>query len=272
VVVYKPVSQCIEFLKEILNSLRSHGVYVEVCTVDDITNLIREHSSLRSDIDVVFSIGGDGTFIKAAKLSLLYNNTPVLPYPCGRRNFFYEESLKTLLNKLVEEFIGGNYFIELYSTYNVCTQTTCEIFINETAIVNSNLGKVARYNVIVKSPLVESAFTLEGDGILLSTAAGSSGYSLSARGPLISPFTDLLLVTPLNTLQLGFPPLVLPRLSVIEITALNTSIVYIDGDFAGTLEKNMSIKVTAGSKYVKVVRFSHSRDLVRSVLARRTPF
>lgn len=270
IVIYKPAPRCIEFLKDLVNSLRSREIYVEVYTVDDTDNLIKKRSSLLNDVDVIFSIGGDGTFLKAAKLSLLYNNIPVLPYPCGRRNFYYEESLKTPLGELVEEFMNGNYSIEFCSTYDVCTHTTCEVFINEAAIVNSNLGKVAKYEVKVKSPLVESAFILEGDGILLSTATGSSGYSLSARGPLISPFTDLLIITPLNTLQLGFPSIVLPRISVIEITALNTSILYIDGDRAEILEKNTSIKAIAGSKYVKVVRFSHSRDLVRSVLARRT--
>jgi NAD+ kinase len=272
IVIYKPVPRCIELLKDLVNSLRKHEIYVEVYTVDDIINLIKKHNSIRDDVDVVFSIGGDGTFLKAAKLSLLYNNIPVLPYPCGRRNFFYEEFLKTSLSELVESFMSGNYSIELCPVYNACTHTTCEVFINEAAIVNSNLGKVAKYGVKVKSPLVESDFILEGDGILLSTAAGSSGYNLSARGPLISPFTDLLIITPLNTLQLGFPSIVLPRISVIEITILNTSILYVDGDHAGILEKNSSVKVTPGSKYVKIIRFSHSRDLVKTILARRAFF
>jgi NAD+ kinase len=267
-VIYKPTQQCISFLGELANTLKNQGIEFEVYTVDDVTCLEGKTRVLKEPVDVVFSIGGDGTFLRAARLSLLYTNTLVFPYPCGRRNALYE-SPERPLSELIREFLRGDYYIELYPVLTIHTGTKRDLFVNEVTIVSSNLGKVSKYNVSVKTPHLSTAFTLEGDGLIISTPVGSSGYSLSARGPLISPLLESVTITPLNPLQIGLPPLVISELSVVNITVLNSSIVYIDGDYAGNLEKNSSIEITPGSKYVKVVRFSPFRDLVRIVLAQR---
>jgi NAD+ kinase len=267
-VVYKPTQQCIDALRELVNTLRNRGVEIEVYTVDDVISLSEKTRILKKPIDAIFSIGGDGTFLKAARLSLLYSNTLILPYPCGRRNALYEFPGKPLC-ELIDKFLSGDYFVELYPALTICTSAKCDLFVNEAAIVSSNLGKVSRYEVSVKTPVLNSTFTLEGDGLIISTPMGSSGYSLSARGPLIGPLLESITVTPLNPLQLGFPPIVLSEVSVVNVTVLNPSIIYIDGDYAGSLEKNSRIEVTAGYKYVKVARFSLFRDLVRAILAQR---
>lgn len=267
--IYKPTQQCIEILRELVNSAKTRGVHVEVYTVDDILCIAEKAHLLNKHIDIIFSIGGDGTFLRASRLSLLYDNTPVFPYPCGRRNVFYE-FVQAPIDELVEKVLSGNYFIELYPIFSVQADNKSDFFINEVAVVSTNLGKIARYSVKIKSPLLNTAFTLEGDGLLISTSAGSSGYNLSARGPLISTFLDSVIITPLNPLQLGFPPLVLSRTSTVEITILNPSTVYIDGDYLGSFGKNTVVNVVASSRYVKVIRFSLSKDLVRTVLASRT--
>lgn len=267
--IYKPTQQCIEILRELVNSAKTHGVHVEVYTVDDASSFAEKARLLNEPVDIIFSIGGDGTFLRASRFSLLYDNTLVFPYPCGRRNVFYE-FVQAPIGELVERVLNGDYFIELYPAFSVRAGTKSELFINEITVVNNNLGKVAKYSVKIKSPLLNTAFTLEGDGLLVSTSAGSSGYNLSARGPLASTFLDSIVITPLNPLQLGFPPLVLPRTSVVEITILNPSTVYIDGDYFGSFGKNIVISVIASSRYVKVIRFSPSKDLVRAVLASRT--
>ena len=267
--IYKPTQQCIEILRELVNSAKTHGVHVEVYTVDDASSFAEKARLLNEPVDIIFSIGGDGTFLRASRFSLLYDNTLVFPYPCGRRNVFYE-FVQAPIGELVERVLNGDYFIELYPAFSVRAGTKSQLFINEITVVNNNLGKVAKYSVKIKSPLLNTAFTLEGDGLLVSTSAGSSGYNLSARGPLASTFLDSIVITPLNPLQLGFPPLVLPRTSVVEITILNPSTVYIDGDYFGSFGKNIVISVIASSRYVKVIRFSPSKDLVRAVLASRT--
>lgn len=268
IAVYKPVPKCIGILREVANTARTRDISLEIYTVDDLADPARGGYTRDKCVNVVFSIGGDGTFLRAAKLSLLCNSALVFPYPCGRRNAFYE-LITTPPSDLVDKLLEGDYFIDLYPSLTVCTSNKCELFLNEVAIVNSNLGKAAKYRVQIKSPLINSAFTIEGDGLLISTSPGSSGYNLSARGPLTSPLLDSIIITPLNPLQVGLPPIVLPHVSVIEVAIANSSTIYIDGNFLGVFEKDSVIQVTYSSRYVKVIRFSPSRDLVRAVLASR---
>lgn len=270
VIVYKPVDVCLEKARSISRLLNSQGIETSVITVDDLPHVEKTGTGGNCpEIDLLVSVGGDGTFLRSVRTFISSGGGPlILPWACGRRNAFYEyHSLS--VEKVVEIIMGGNFFVELLPRLSVCYSDKCTYFLNDVVVVSTNLGKVSTYSIEVLSPMVRSGYSFEGDGVVVSTSPGSSGYNLSARGPLLAPLTEAIVVTYLNPLQLGMPALVLSPLAKVKVLARNESYLYVDGDLLAVLKKNDSIVITNGFNYIKVIRLSAFRDVMRVAIEHR---
>ncbi|MEM2025457.1 MAG: diacylglycerol kinase family protein [Desulfurococcaceae archaeon] len=264
IVVYKPINKCFEKARAISSLLSSHGVRAHIITVDDLSHA--EKADLKEEapgLDLLVSVGGDGTFLRSARaFTSPHSNPLILPYPCGRRNAYYEH-LSFNVEEIVNSVMSGKFFVELLPRSRVCYASKCTYFLNEAVVVSTDLGKVSTYRVEVTSPSAKSRYSFEGDGVIVSTSPGSSGYNLSAKGPLMAPLTEAVLITPLNPLQLGVPTAVFPSLASVRVTAKNESYLYVDGDLFAVLKRNSSIDVTSGFNYAKVIRVLPFRDIMR---------
>ncbi|ADV65381.1 NAD(+)/NADH kinase [Desulfurococcus mucosus] len=263
-VVYKPTRECMDIAKKYSDLFKGRGVSVEVSTVDD--------ASTRSvvDKDLVLSVGGDGTILRISLMLQGESTTPlILPHPCGRRNTFYDEDIPSA-SLIVEKVLKGDFMVQLYPRGRVCVRDRCVYFLNEAAVLNMDMGRVIGFTVTVRSAGVYSRYDFEGDGFIVSTAPGSAGYNLSARGPLVAGWGDELVLTHLNPMQLGIPSITLPAyVSVVEAASRGYTVLYVDGEKMRLLDRREPVRITGGVGFLKLVRFSSGRDLIKIVLGKR---
>jgi ATP-NAD kinase. len=115
-VIYKPVNTCLELANIATTTLRSNNIEVNTLTIDDISTSHRISEDKLLNLDLVVSIGGDGTFIRSAKL---FTSTPlILPYPCGRRNSYYERGLPSI-SVILARVLTGDFHVEFIPLYRV---------------------------------------------------------------------------------------------------------------------------------------------------------
>ncbi|MCY0868889.1 MAG: NAD(+)/NADH kinase [Desulfurococcus sp.] len=263
-VVYKPTAECISIARKYSEVLRTHGITTGVSVVDDVD------SSTIAGKDLIVSIGGDGTILRISRCLQKPTDTPlILPHQCGRRNSFYED-VTLEVDSIIERVLKGDFTVQLYPRGKVCVKENCFFFLNEAALINADLGKVAGFTVAISSPGLRSKYDFEGDGLIVSTAPGSAGYNLSARGPLTPAGLEILIVTHLNPIQLGMPSIIVEaNLSVIEVSSRDYSVLYIDGENTTSLGRREPVRVTGSSSYLKIIRFSGVHDTVRRILGKR---
>lgn len=263
-IVYKPVDPCFTIANNASSFLKSQDVEVYAVTIDDLSPQVAERI-LESGFDAMLSIGGDGTFIRVSKL---FSNYLVIPYPCGRRNTFYELGLASI-DQVLNLVLRGQFYIEFIPIHKICQLDRCFEFINDAVLISSDLGKANRYSVKARTHCISNEVLFEGDGLIVSTTYGSSGHNLSAGGPLVAPMINALVITPINPIQLNIPSFVVSTFSSVEISVGNNSVLYIDGDRAGEFGRNTVFTVHHGLRYAKVARFLPLRNTWRNILDRR---
>lgn len=264
-VVYKPTAECAELASAAGRSLKSNGIDVYMLTVDDISAL-KEPLTWVGELDFFVSVGGDGTFMRVSKIAS--PTSLILPYPCGRRNVYYERELPPI-DKAIEIALSGDFFLELLPIYSVYYEHACLRFVNDVVVVSKDLGKVSRYTVTFSSILTNGVMVFEGDGVIISTSGGSGGHNLSAKGPVIASTVETLVITPMNPLQVGLTSIVVPLLAEVSVSAKNKALVYVDGDFFTEIGEGRKISIPGDVSYVKIIRFKPSRNIIRAVLEPR---
>lgn len=151
--------------------------------------------------DFYISVGGDGTFLKAAACSLEYR-VPVMGLNLGTLGLLTEVE-KGNIDRTVERLLTGDYTTEERSVLEVTvkkpdgTGREREVFrdyaINDCVMTQFSLSKVAYIQLFIDRYPVEM---YPCDGMIIATQTGSTAYSLSAGGPIVMPGCDVILVTP----------------------------------------------------------------------------
>lgn len=176
--------------------------------------LFHSHADLHADL--LFSIGGDGTILDAVPL-VLDSGMPVVGINMGRLGFLSSIS-KNGIGKAVESVLSGDYFVErrtlleLVSPANVFGDVRYAL--NELNVIRNPEHSLLAIKVFVDDYYLN---TYWGDGILLATPTGSTAYSLSAGGPIITPNSKNFVITPIATHNLTVRPVVIPDDSTVRI-------------------------------------------------------
>ena len=181
-------------------------------------SLYNNHLDLNSEFDLMISIGGDGTFLRTLGL-VRDKEIPVLGINTGRLGF-----LSTMNHENISEFysdiINSNYEIEERSTVQVKvlnSKILDEIFcvgLNEISIVRKNTTSLINIQTKLDGQFLNSYWS---DGLIVSTPTGSTGYSLSCGGPIVSPNSNSLILTPISPHNLNARPIVISDKTRIEI-------------------------------------------------------
>ena len=180
--------------------------------------LYNNHLDLNSEFDLMISIGGDGTFLRTLGL-VRDKEIPVLGINTGRLGF-----LSTMNHENISEFysdiINSNYEIEERSTVQVKvlnSKILDEIFcvgLNEISILRKNTTSLINIQTKLDGQFLNSYWS---DGLIVSTPTGSTGYSLSCGGPIVSPNSNSLILTPISPHNLNARPIVISDKTRIEI-------------------------------------------------------
>ncbi len=170
---------------------------------------------LRENPDFVFTLGGDGTILRAITL-IRDSGIPILGFNLGRLGFLAiaeKENITSDLDKLVQ----GRFSIQERSMLKL--EINDDIF-GETpfALNDITFHKYATSSVVVIHTWVDDMYlnSYWADGLIIATPTGSTGYSLSCGGPIILPGSKNFVITPVAPHQLTVRPIIIPDTSVIS--------------------------------------------------------
>ena len=171
-------------------SIQVKDQIINICEKFNITSV--------SDVekaDIILSVGGDGTFLKSARLS---PEKPIIGINTGTLGYLTEVSPEDV-EKALEKLRDENYHIDerMMVEGEIITKTGAKIRIpeslNEIAISKNTFG-IIRFDAIVNGKLINS---YTADGIMVCTPTGSTAYNLSCGGPLVDPTAHILTLTPI---------------------------------------------------------------------------
>ena len=221
-------------------------------------------SALANGIDFMFTLGGDGTILRAVTF-VRDLNIPILGINTGRLGFLatvkkdeIEEAMSLLINK--------KYAIQERSLLEV--QTTPES--EEVAATNFALNDVtvARKNTTsmigVKTYLNDEYLTnYWADGLIIATPTGSTGYSLSCGGPVALPESKNFIITPIAPHNLNARPIIISDDTVIDLevsTRENNFLVSLDARII-TIPENTTIKISRAKFTIKTVLLQNQTNI-----------
>lgn len=207
--------------------------------------------------DFVITMGGDGTVLFAAR-GCAALNIPIFPLNFGSFGFIASVQ-KNEWQKELDAFLAGKSVIDergMLEAEIICSGRMCltSIGLNDVVICGKSAAHLLSFSVRYdKVPLGE----IKADGIIVSTATGSTAYSASAGGPIIDPGLDAMVLTLMNAFSLSSRPLVLSPEGLLEIEILPSRdagvVISIDGQLPVELHIGDVIRIKQSETKAKLV-------------------
>lgn len=231
------------------NHLKEHGFDVEQI------ESYEENAGTPEDVKMAWSIGGDGTLLET--LTHIGNKElPILGINTGRLGFLATLSPQDV-SAAVDQLIAGNYRIEDRTLVSVNSEIDLfdgkQFGLNEVGIMKTDTS-----SMIVIKAYVDGNYlnTYWADGLIVSTATGSTGYSLSVGGPLVMPSSDILIIAPMSPHNLNVRPLVVSSDAKLKFEVSSRSqnfLISIDSR-SRVIDSKFSIEVQKASFTAKIVK------------------
>ena len=205
--------------------------------------------------DIIISFGGDGTMLFAARYAIKYN-IPLLGINLGTVGFLTEE-VPANLNEALTSIIDGRYKTEIRSLLMVRNEAAERYFLalNDVVITRGGYARLIKVDATVNR---KEYGTFTADGIIVATPTGSTGYSLSAGGPIVEPDMNCMIITPVCAHSMQHCPCVVSETSEIRLLLTHdreqTAELQIDGQNMGSLKAGDEIHVTGTEKKIRLVR------------------
>lgn len=198
--------------------------------------------------DILVSIGGDGTLISLARESLKYQK-PILGISAGRLGFLTDIQPDECEDFIIK-MINNQTRIDRRATLEVLHNGKKSYAVNDIVMLKNLIKSMITIDVYTNAEKINSYF---GDGVIFSTPTGSTAYNLSANGPILYPFLDAFIVTPICPHSLNARPLVLPTEFEITCKANEDSTIVLDGQNDICLKANELIKIQVSSLETKMI-------------------
>ena len=252
--------------RQVVRSLRQHGLLVrlvkdeepaldvgpgdgiEIATADD----------LATGCDLVITLGGDGTILRAAELTH-ESGIPILGVNLGHVGFLAELEVEDV-DSMIDAVVSRRYSIEERLTLDVQIMRDKAVVGTNWALNDASVEKAARERML------EVIIEVDGrplsrfgcDGVVCATPTGSTAYNFSAGGPVVWPTVEALLMVPISAHALFARPLVAAPSSVLAVEVLadtqGAGILWCDGRRRVELPPGARVEVRRGAKPVRLVR------------------
>lgn len=264
-----------EVLTAFLQWLDEHGVEVVVSgEFEQIPGLDGRRfvppDKVGDHADVVLSFGGDGTLLNTVG-RLSGRETPVLGVNLGGLGYLTEVGSNELF-KRTQQLLDGNWSIERRMILEVHTVDGDDsgpwYALNDVVIDKADYGRLIQIRASIDETYLN---TFRADGIIIATPTGSTGYSLSAGGPILEPSMDGILLTPLNPHSLSNRPLVInddKRIQVETFTPAKHYQLTVDGQSVTRLHSGAEVIIQRASFDACLVNFAgrYFYDVLRQKL------
>jgi len=253
-VLYHPlIKSSFDKAQELINFLDSRGSDVWLGSAWKIAEAIHNLDST----DLIITLGGDGTILRAAQVALDHQ-IPITGINMGKLGFLTEFKSNQATEKLSELLEGKGWVDErtmLEAQFVLPDNSRTETIhaLNDVVLARGEVVKLIQINTVINDKPLSN---YRADGIILATATGSTGYALSAGGPILHPRSaDLLLVPIASHLSIDFS-LVLDSSSVIRLQPIsdNPATLNIDGHINLPIASGSVITVKRSSKKSRFLR------------------
>ena len=237
-------------VNEIIKSLNS-----EIILSSNIKKLDSKAFKKASKADLILVLGGDGTMIGSIR-SLYSLNIPFLGINSGTVGFLTDLSLSKI--EKLKDILKGSYLKESRPIYEAYTSLKKkEIFLNEVVIHSGSVTKMLDLEISLKD---QAIYNLKADGLIISSSTGSTAYSYSGGGPIISPKLDAISLLPMFSHSSSSHSLLLSNREEVTVKIknknLNSTQIFVDGK-KNLKYSNNGLKVTNTKKTFKLY---HPKD------------
>ena len=210
-----------------------------------------------SSFDLIMPESIPGAFLSLAR-TVAHRDTPILGIHLGDLGFLAKVTLKDLFFRL-DQVAKGHYVLEERIFVNAAIENNGsqieQVALNDFVITNSQSHRMLNATIYVDDHMVGN---YRSDGLIIATPTGSTAYSLSAGGPIVTPKVDSLIITPTAAHTLTSRPLVIPADSKVTLSFpnFNDSIQFIaDGQIHEYLEPSCKIVISKSDYSVKLIDF-----------------
>ena len=230
----------------------------------DFSDAFKIFEVLDESFDLLISIGGDGTILRAATLVKDYN-IPIVGINTGRLGFLATIQ-KDTIEKAIDDILNNNYRLSERSLLTIKTFPENEglldldFALNEIAVSRKNTTSMITVETTLDGEYLTSYWA---DGLIVSTPTGSTGYSLSCGGPVIMPEADNFALTPIAPHNLNARPLIISDSTEIKLRVSgreDTYLVSLDSRIA-TLDNNTTVIIKKAPFKIKMIELENESFL-----------
>ena len=219
-------------------------------------------ADLKTGIDLAFSIGGDGTFIKTVSY-IRDSGVPILGINTGRLGFLANISIDKL-DETMELVRQKNYDFQKRSLLKI--ETESNIFGDENIVLNEvTLHKKDTASMITVHASLDGNYlnSYWADGLIVATPTGSTAYNLSCGGPIVTPGCQIHLLTPIAPHNLNVRPMVVPDHLPIKLSVEGRErkyLISLDGN-SKSIPQGEEVTVKKAEFMINVIKFEDNNFL-----------
>jgi NAD+ kinase len=216
-----------------------------------------DEADLCANADLVIAIGGDGTMLYAGRLAR-ESGTPILGINRGRLGFLADVTPDEMIAS-VEQVLRGDYTLDTRMLLEArlikkSGKESSAFALNDVVLKRRETGRMVDFSTRVNDVFVN---THSGDGMIVATPTGSTAYSLSCGGPIISPQLDAVVVVPVCPHTLTDRPIVIPADQTIEVVLLERdetkASITVDGHSMGEIRPSDRMVISAADRRITLV-------------------
>ena len=211
-----------------------------------------------SRVDMLIVVGGDGTILRAAR-DLAHWDVPILGINVGHKGFLAEIEVEQM-DRYLQYITAGRYqYLErmmleaaVYREEKLLGRLTA---LNDIVISRGPFSRILTLSTFINDDFLES---YSGDGVIVATPTGSTGYSLSAGGPIVNPSLELLVITPICPHSLNNRSVIVTageQISMRVDSRQSQVVLTADGQVGFDLEDGDSVAVKKADRKVKLIHF-----------------
>lgn len=229
--------------------------------IDFVYNTFNSDKDLKSGVDLVISMGGDGTFLKC--VSYIKNSgVPIMGINIGRLGFLANVSLDQI-SEAFHDIKAKKYVFQKRSLLKVEVEGALDgeyFAMNELTIHKKDTTSMVAVNVSLDDNFLNTYWS---DGLIVSTPTGSTAYNLSCGGPIITPGCQVHIITPIAAHNLNVRPVVVPDHMPIKLSVEGRNRSYlmsIDGKSI-SIKQGQEIKIMKADFMINVIKFENNNFL-----------
>jgi len=225
--------------------------------------------SIKGKIDVLFSIGGDGTILESVTY-IRDSGIPILGINLGSLGFLSSVS-RNEISQAIDAVLENNYIINRRTLLKIDAPKKLfgdwNFALNELTVHKKDNLSMIVIHVYINDQFLNSYWS---DGLIISTPTGSTGYSLSVGGPIVAPGSENFVIAPIATHNLTVRPFVIPDSSVIKLKVTGRSnkfMVGLDSRFE-IIDSSIELEISKCDFHINLIQMSNRSffDTIREKL------